>query len=75
MSDRNRFRHFDVVSGPEELIRKHCVYMGCEFPEEPLEDGIAPQELLSSILSEFPCETHRYQKVNSGVTILQNPGE
>lgn len=75
MSDRNIFRHFDGVSGPEELIRKHFVYMGCEFPEEPLEGGIALQELLSSILSEFPCETHRYQKVNSGVTILQNLGE
>lgn len=75
MSDRNRFRHFDGVSGPEELIRKHFVYMGCEFPEEPLEGDIAPQELLSSTLSEFPCETHRYQKVNSGVTIFQTLGE
>lgn len=40
LSDCNRFCYFDVVFGFEELIRKYFVYMGCEFLEDLLEDGI-----------------------------------
>lgn len=72
LNENSRDVFFWVIA-TDFAILMEC--LGCEFPEEPLEGDIAPQELLSSTLSEFPCETHRYQKVNSGVTILQNPGE